>query len=151
MVMNRARIRLLIEELSRLRRAAIDRQMESMGLSFCYWRIFSILHRSRDSREPLNLLSELLDSEMDLNGLPLDAVICEAEKQGFVVVHPSDDGRGRTDVCLTPKGTASFSRMESIAEAIDEQSLRGISRRERLAITVALRNMRGYAAKIGRK
>ena len=111
----------LIHDVSRLRRAAVDRALKPLGVTRAQWWVLAFLSR-RDG-----MTQTALATDLDMTKVAIGGLLDRMEIAGFVERRADkSDGRARR-VYLTRAGTKMVSEIRASVEAVELDMVGGIS------------------------
>jgi DNA-binding MarR family transcriptional regulator len=111
----------LIHDVSRLRRAAVDRALKPLGVTRAQWWVLAFLSR-RDG-----MTQTALATDLDMTKVAIGGLLDRMEAAGFVERRADrNDGRARR-VYLTRTGTKMVSDIRDSVEAVELEMVGSIS------------------------
>ncbi len=136
---------LLVHDSARLLRARFESHARELGLSSAQWRL--IVRLKREGRATQARLAEL----MEIEPISVSRLVTRMEQSGWVERQPDPQDRRIRLIVPTEKTQAVLADIRSVASAVYDEALAGLSQAERGALiaslTVVLNNLSGAAAK----
>ena len=126
----------LIRDIARLQRRNFNRRAQDLGLSQAQWQALAYLSRL----EGVNQVT--LADRMEIQPITLVRLIDHLENAGLVCRQPDPNDRRAVRLYLTEKANPLLEQMWQLAAETREDSLRGMSDRQRDAIVKLLRQMK---------
>lgn len=126
----------LIVEAARLQRTVFDRRVRKLGFTRTQWLLLRRL-----GEQPGVSQSELADM-LEVERATAGRLIDKLEENGWVERQPDDDDRRINRIYLTKKGRSVHGIIGPIAEAMVEDELSGLSKKERETLTDLLLNVK---------
>jgi MarR family transcriptional regulator for hemolysin len=126
----------LIVEAARLQRTVFDRRVRKLGFTRTQWLLLRRL-----GEQPGVSQSELADM-LEVERATAGRLIDKLEENGWVERKPDVDDRRINRIYLTDKGRSVHAIIGPIAEAMVEDELSGLSKKERETLTDLLLNVK---------
>lgn len=134
----------LVHEVSRIRRKAIDQLMKPLGITGGQWWVLTYvsLHAGKSQGE--------LAEELNMGKVAFGGVIDRLEKSGFIERRISPDDRRMKRVHLSARGRQLIAEIKEVSASVQTAALDGISSEELehaiSALTKMETNLRAFAA-----
>ncbi len=119
----------LISDAARLQRTVFDRRMRRLGLTRSQWLVLSRLNRRPGASQ--SKLAEMLEVEKATAGRLIDRL----EENGWVERRPDAEDRRINRIYMTSEAEKINVKMRPVAKAMVEESLRGLSAKDRERLT----------------
>lgn len=132
----------LIVDAARLQRTVFDRRVRKLGFTRTQWLVLRRL-----GEQPGVSQSELADM-LEVERATAGRLIDKLEENGWIERRADDDDRRINRIYLTKKGRSVHGIIGPIAEAMVEEELSDLSKKEREVLTDLLLNVKGRLQKM---
>lgn len=132
----------LIVDAARLQRTVFDRRVRKLGFTRTQWLVLRRLGEQPGVSQ--SELAEMLEVERASAGRLIDRL----EENGWLERRQDDDDRRINRIYLTEKGRSVHGIIGPIAEAMVEEELSGLSKKDREVLTDLLLNVKGRLQKM---